>query len=66
MDSRTKRLVKRLTQLGYRPFQIKIIIREAIGVDNLNSADPSQYLQVFKALEKYEQLGSTYMEAYSK
>lgn len=66
MDLHVKSILKRLTRLGYRPFEIKLMIREAIGVDNLNNANAIQYRKVFRNLEKYEHLGSTYKKAYSK
>lgn len=66
MDQRVIRLLKRLDLLGYRSFQIKLIIREAIGVDTIKNTSRAQYLKLIQSLEKYEQLGSTYLETYSK
>jgi hypothetical protein len=66
MEQDVKDRVKRLTRLGYRSFQIKLIIREAIGIDHVTTSDTAQHVKVFAALEKYEKLGSRYIETYSK
>ena len=43
-----------------------MMIREAIGGDNLNDATHDQYVSIISSLEKYEQLGSSYQLVYSK
>lgn len=55
MEHRTQQLIKRLAFLGYRPFEIQRILNEA------NSGEA-----IVLTLEKYEQLGSQYLIAYSK
>ncbi len=59
-------LVKRLKYLGYSSFHLQAIVREAIGIDSIKNATQTQHLKVIEALEKYEQLGRTYLQAYSK
>lgn len=55
MEQRTEQLLKRLSFLGYRSFEIRRILQEAH-----NSGG------IIPTLEKYEQLGSHYLQAYSK
>jgi hypothetical protein len=66
MDNHVTQLLKRLDFLGYRSFQIKMIICEAIGVDSIKNVSHAQYVKVINALEKYEQLGLLYSQSYSK
>lgn len=66
MDKHVTHLLKRLDFLGYHPYQIKMIICEAIGVNSIKNASHSQYKKVIDALEKYEQLGLLYSQSYSK
>lgn len=68
MEQHIKHLLKRLDRLGYCSFEIKSIIQDAIGrysidIHNLNHA---QGVKVISHLEKYEQLGSKYIQVYSK
>jgi hypothetical protein len=67
MEWRIKQLLKRLNFLGYCPFEIKNIVRDAIGNDRiLDIRDtPEAYLLV-RHLEYYEQMGSFYLRTYSK
>ncbi|MDU4962207.1 MAG: hypothetical protein E6X17_16235 [Sporomusaceae bacterium] len=55
MEQRTEQLLKRLSFLGYRSFEIRRILQEAQHNGGIVST-----------LEKYEQLGSHYLHAYSK
>lgn len=66
MNEHVARLLKRLKYLGYGSFHLKAIIREAIGMDNIKNPSHDQHLKIIEALEKYEQLGMTYLEVYSK
>ncbi|EGO62411.1 hypothetical protein [Acetonema longum] len=66
MDQQMKRLLKRLTFLGYCSFQIQSIVTEAIGNNSFSEITSSQRAEVIRRLEMYEQLGSNYLEAYSK
>ena len=55
MEQRTQELLKRLSFLGYRSFEIHRILQEA----NCGAG-------VISTLEKYEQLGSKFILSYSK
>lgn len=55
MEQRTEQLLKRLSFLGYRSFEIRRILQEA-----------NNGTGVIATLEKYEQLGSEYINSYSK
>lgn len=68
MASSIKQLVKRLTWLGYTAFEIRNIVREAIGDDSIALEDLCQIrgLQVLRNLQQYERLGSHYLLTYSK
>ncbi|SDF00078.1 hypothetical protein [Sporomusa acidovorans] len=59
-------LIKRLSFLGYCTFEIKSIIKEAIGIDIINDLSVSQEIAVIQQLEMYEQLGLNYLQTYSK
>lgn len=64
--SRIVGLSKRLNALGYQSFHVRMMIREAIGTDNLHNASHKQYPSIIASLEKYEQLGASYQYTYSK
>jgi hypothetical protein len=66
INERIDILLKRLAFLGYYPFQMKQIIQEAIGIVSFEETDYTQRIQIMRALEKYEKLGSEYLCAYSK
>lgn len=66
LSERIKRCLNRLNHLGYSSFQIKMIIREAIGTDCILNDNPTKSDKVLTVLEKYERLGSFYKETYSK
>ncbi len=55
MEQRTQQLLKRLSFLGYNSLEIGRILQEARSSGGLLST-----------LEKYEQLGSRYLQLYSK
>jgi hypothetical protein len=59
-------LVKRLSFLGYCTFEIENIIKEAIGIDIIGDLSNTQEVAVIQHLEMYEQLGSNYLQTYSK
>lgn len=63
-----KQLVKRLTWLGYTAFEIRNIVREAIGDDlaDLEDICPTRGSQIIRHLQQYERLGSHYLLNYSK
>lgn len=65
IEEHIRRLLKRLSFLGYQRFQIKSIINEALG-QQLLEKDYRQNVQVMIALQKYEQLGNEYLLEYSK
>lgn len=66
MEQRMKQLFNRLAFLGYRSFDIKKIVQEAIGKENVSEINRSQSIKVIRHLEFYEQLGANFVEAYSK
>jgi hypothetical protein len=66
MEQQIMKLLKRLAFLGYGSFEIKSIFRYAAGSDNLDELSYSQLNEVKAYLEKYEQLGSNFVAAYSK
>lgn len=59
-------ILKRLLHLGYRKFQIKRIIDEAIGQRSWTKNNYDQNVKILAALDKYEKLGSNYLLNYSK
>lgn len=59
-------LVKRLSFLGYCTFEIENIIKEAIGIGFNDGLSDIQEAAVIQHLERYEQLGLNYLQAYSK
>lgn len=66
MEQRLKELLRRLTFLGYRSFEIRNIIREATGNCDFALMSKTQHKQVIRHLERYEQLGLNFLQAYSK
>ncbi len=66
MDQRIAKLLKRLAFLGYCSFEIRNIISEAIGPNGWGSINLSKRRDLIMHLEKYEQLGEDYLNAYSK
>ncbi|MBP2639867.1 MAG: hypothetical protein H6Q66_818 [Firmicutes bacterium] len=60
MEQRTNRLFKQLAFLGYGLFEIKRIVQDAAGSDDIDQVD------ITPALEKYVMLGSAYLNLYSK
>lgn len=57
-------LLKKLSFLGYYPFQIQSIIQEA--TDNSKPDESSITRAIIKALKRYEKLGHEYLLTYSK
>ena len=67
MEWRIKQLIKRLNFLGYCSFEIKSIIKDAIGNDSILDINNTEEASLLVAnLERYEQLGSFYLLTYSK
>jgi hypothetical protein len=68
MALQIKQLVKRLAWLGYTAFEIRNIVREAIGDDDdaLEDLCPTRSSQVIRHLQQYERLGAHYLLTYSK
>jgi hypothetical protein len=66
MEQRFQQLIKRLIHLGYSPFERESIIKDAAGKCVFDQLTYAQRTRVIKNLEKYERLGSHYMQAYSK
>lgn len=66
MNQRIEQLINRLSFFGYCSFEIKRIIKEAIGIECVNDLSITQRVAVISNLEKYEQLGLSYLQTYSK
>jgi len=66
MEKRITELSRRLVFLGYDSFQIRDIVKDAIGSDRHTRCNINQKGQLISSLEKYVDLGSNYMRAYSK
>ncbi|MBP2653760.1 MAG: hypothetical protein H6Q73_1329 [Firmicutes bacterium] len=66
MKQRIQQLFKRLALLGYCSFEIKSIIEEAIGAQELDIGNDSHCADAIVALEKYVKLGSHFSNCYSK
>jgi hypothetical protein len=66
MEQRVHELFRQLAFLGYGMFEINHIMQEAAGDDNLKENPNSQWGEVIATLEKYVELGSNYLEVYSK
>lgn len=65
-EDRISQLCKKLTHLGYYQYQIKNIIKEAIGTCELAEANYIDRARIVEVLERYTQLGHEYMTSYSK
>lgn len=66
MEQRIKRLIKRLTFLGYCTFEIKNIIKQVTGTDDLSTLDYTKEFALIGQLEMYERLGLNFLQDYSK
>lgn len=66
MEQRFKQLVSRLVLLGYNPYERKNIIKESIGTFSFAELSCLQRTRAIKNLEKYEQMGATFLRQYSK
>ena len=66
MNQRIEQLINRLSFFGYCSFEIKRIIKEAVGIECVNDLSITQRVTVINHLEKYEQLGLSYLQTYSK
>lgn len=66
MEKRIETVFKQLRFLGYQGFQIKQIIKEALGDHSWEKNNQEQNQQILKNLEKYKNLGNEYLLAYSK
>ncbi len=50
-----KGLLEQLETMGYHPFQVRQIIQETIGTNELNALTPEQNQKLIEALEDYIQ-----------
>jgi len=66
IEQRINQLRRNLIRLGYYPFEIKNIIKEAIGTIEIEKADHAQLRQLVRVLEGYEKLGREFLTSYSK
>lgn len=66
MNQQISRLIKKLSFLGYGSFTIASIIKEIVFTDNLEAISPSTQRKLIEHLEMYEQLGTDFLQAYSK
>lgn len=65
-EDRISQLCKKLTHLGYYQYQIKNIIKEAIGHIEIAETNHIERAQIVDVLERYTQLGRDYVISYSK
>jgi hypothetical protein len=61
MELKIRQLVRRLLLLGYCQFEIKNIVKEAIGSDDLDSLSFAHAKQLMAHLALYEKLGMDYI-----
>ncbi len=66
IEENIKRLLKRLMFLGYKPFQIRNIVSEAVGEQPWMKKSRRQNARVMKTLQKYEKLGNEFLVSFSK
>lgn len=66
MEQRMKHLLQRLSFLGYSSFQVERMIHEAVGNKRLDTTCAAQRREIVRTLEKYERLGTHYLQTYSK
>lgn len=60
------KLIRKLRLFGYSRFQVKVIINEAIEQRTWTRSNDVQNKKIMHALERYGELGSAFMQAYSK
>lgn len=66
IEKRLEMVFKKLRFLGYQGFQIKQIVKEALGDRSWEKNNQEQNQQILQNLKKYENLGNEYLLAYSK
>lgn len=66
MEQRFRELVSRLVLLGYSPYERRSIIQESVGKFSFTDMSGVQRDKAIKNLEKYEQLGASFVRQYSK
>lgn len=66
MELQIRQMIKRLLLLGYCKFEIKNIVKDAIGNDNIDSLSLAHTKQIVRQLALYEELGLDYVNNYSK
>lgn len=66
MDLEIRQLLKKLSLLGYRGFEIARMVKEAIGHEELDIGNQHQCVAAVVVLKKYERLGYSYQQLYSK
>ena len=66
MKQRIDELRKSLAFLGYGGFEIRCIVKDALGHEHVGRMNNNQGRKVVRHLEKYERLGRNYVRTYSK
>ena len=66
MELQIRQMIKRLLSLGYCRFEIKNIVKDAIGNDNIDTLSLAHTKQIAAHLAMYEALGLDYVNNYSK
>ncbi|MCE5287190.1 MAG: hypothetical protein LLG02_15280 [Pelosinus sp.] len=66
MELQIRQMIKRLLSLGYCKFEIKNIVKDAIGNDNIDNLSLAHTKQIVQHLAMYEELGLDYVNNYSK
>jgi hypothetical protein len=66
MELQIRQMIKRLLSLGYCKFEIKNIVKDAIGNDNIDNLSLAHTKQIVQHLAMYEALGLDYVNNYSK
>lgn len=66
MELKIRQMIKRLLLLGYCRFEIKNIVKEAIGSDSIDNLSLAHTKQILQHMALYEKLGMDYVNTYSK
>lgn len=66
IEERIYQLCKKLTILGYYPFQVKRIMQTVMGNNDVDQANNAEQLRIVSILEDYEKLANDFYFAYSK
>lgn len=65
-EDRISQLCKKLAHLGYYQYQIRGIIKEAIGTTDLTAVSQRERAKIVDMLERYIRLGQEFLVSYSK